>query len=223
MDILLLDNHLLAAEKPGGLLTQPSGTAGDSLEGQAKEFLRQRFSKPGAVFLHAVHRLDRPASGIVLFARTSKALSRLNQASRQGEFGKIYLARVEGRPVRDCAVLEDWLLQAEFCSRVVAPGTAKARLSRLKYSLLRADRDSSLLEIALETGRYHQIRVQLAQLGHPVLGDYRYGARQSWRPEMIALQHYQFSFRHPISREEITLQAKDESIKGVVRNKYSSC
>jgi 23S rRNA pseudouridine1911/1915/1917 synthase len=213
MEILFLDNHLLAAEKPGGLLTQPSGTSADSLEAQAKHFLQQRFCKPGAVFLQAVHRLDRPVTGIVLFARTSKALSRLNQSSRQRDFRKVYLARVEGRPPQNTAVLEDWLVHDDFRARVAAAGSAGARLCRLQYTLLAEGRNSSLLEIILETGRYHQIRAQLAQLGNPILGDTRYGARQRWLPDAIALQHYRLSFRHPISQEEITLQANDQTVR----------
>lgn len=213
MDILFLDNHLLAAEKPGGLLTQPSGTSDDSLEAQAKDFLQQRFCKPGAVFLQAVHRLDRPVAGIVLFARTSKALSRLNQSSRQGDFRKIYLARVEGRPPQSSAVLEDWLVHDDFRARAAAAGSAGARLCRLQYTVLAESRGSSLLEIILETGRYHQIRAQLARLGNPILGDTRYGARQGWLPDAIALQHYRLSFRHPVSQEEITLQAHDRTVR----------
>jgi len=213
MDILFLDNHLLAAEKPGGLLTQPSGTSDDSLEAQAKDFLQRRFCKPGAVFLQAVHRLDRPVAGIVLFARTSKALSRLNQSSRQGDFRKIYLARVEGRPPQSSAVLEDWLVHDDFRARAAAAGSAGARLCRLQYTVLAESRGSSLLEVILETGRYHQIRAQLARLGNPILGDTRYGARQGWLPDAIALQHYRLSFRHPVSQEEITLQAHDRTVR----------
>jgi len=212
MEIIYLDNHLLAAEKPGGLLTQPSGTAADSLEAQAKNFLKQKFAKPGAVFLEAVHRLDKPVSGMVLFARTSKALSRLNQSSREGKFSKIYRARVEGRMPAAAAVLEDWLVHDDFQARVVSPDMAGAKLCRLKYTLLTEDNNSSVLEIALETGRYHQIRAQLAHLGNPILGDGRYGARQLWSPNTIALQHYCLTFRHPISQEEICLRAKDDAI-----------
>lgn len=213
MEIIYLDNHLLAVEKPGGLLTQPSGTSDDSLEAQAKNFLKQKFAKPGAVFLEAVHRLDKPVSGIVLFARTSKALSRLNQSSREKKFSKLYRARVEGHLPMTTAVLEDWLLHDDFQARVVRPNTPGAKRCRLKYTLLGEDKNSSLLEIVLETGRYHQIRAQLAQRGNPILGDARYGARQAWSPDAIALQHYCLIFRHPVSQAEITLLAKDDTVR----------
>lgn len=118
---LFLDNHLLVLDKPWGLLTQPSGTAEDSLEAQGKAFLKERFQKPGAVFLEAVHRIDRAVGGVVLFARTSKALSRLNDAQRSGKLVKLYRARVSGQPQDAQGVLEDWLIHDDFQARLAAP------------------------------------------------------------------------------------------------------
>ncbi|NMA19560.1 MAG: RNA pseudouridine synthase [Lentisphaerae bacterium] len=209
LQILMLDNHLLALDKPAGLLTQPSGSSEDSLESHAKAWLKEHFNRPGNVFLEAVHRIDKPACGIVLFARSSKGLSRLNAAVRDRLVRKVYRCRVEGRLKQSAGRLEDFLLHDEHRSRVVSEGTPGARLACLSYKVLETGANGSLLEIILETGRYHQIRVQLAHLGNPILGDVKYGSTKShWQKDAIALQHFQLTFPHPIGGREITLQSE---------------
>ena len=208
MQILLLDNHLLALDKPGGLLTQPSAGNEKSLENQAKDWLKKEFSRPGNVFLEAVHRIDKPACGIVLFARSSKGLSRLNQSVRNRLVGKVYRARVEGIVRQKKGHLENFLVHDDYRARVVSAEMPGARLATLSYTLMESGSNESLLEIILETGRYHQIRVQLAHLGHPLLGDRKYGASMPWQKDCIALQHYRLTFPHPIGGKEITLHSQ---------------
>ena len=209
MDIVYIDNHLLAADKPHNLLTQPSGTDRNSLEAQAKLYIKQEYNKPGKVFLEAVHRIDRQACGIVLFARTSKALSRLTEQIRDGSCRKIYHALVSGRLPKDEGDLEDWLLHDDFKAAVVSPKTVGAKRATLHYRLLEIRPDNrSLLEIQLETGRYHQIRAQLAHAGCPILGDEKYGSQEPYKNGAIALQHARLTVRHPITKESITFEAK---------------
>lgn len=207
VEVLYLDNHLLALHKPAGLLTQPSGTDKDNLEDRGKAFLKDKFNKPGNVFLTAVHRLDAPVSGVVLFARTSKALSRLQEASRNREFEKTYLAWVQGRPPKDEDRLVHFLAHRSRRSEVVGEKDAKAKKSVLTYRLLKKEADRSLLQIQLETGRYHQIRCQLAAVGCPILGDEKYGAVIQYGAPGIALHHRLLVGRHPVSGESITIEA----------------
>lgn len=204
--IIYCDNHLLCLDKPAGLLTQPSGTERDSLEAQAKAWLKREFNKPGAVFLEAVHRIDAPVCGVVLFARTSKALSRLNEAVRNGACSKEYRALVSGVPRAKSATLEDWLMHDDHLARVVPKGTPEAHRARLSYELLDARQDGlSLLRVRLETGRYHQIRAQLAHAGLPIVGDAKYGSALPYRAGCIALQHYCLKVPHPVTKEMLVL------------------
>ena len=211
MTPLFLDNHLLVLDKPWGLLTQPSGTREPSLEAQGKEFLKEHFAKPGAVFLEAVHRIDRVVGGVVLFARTSKALERLNAAQREKKITKIYRARVCGIPKKSPGVLEDYLTHDDFHARVVQPGTPEARLCRLTYDVLETAEKTALLEIHLETGRYHQIRAQLAHAGLPICGDTKYGAPQDandYAPRNgIALISWEIAFPHPVTKDIIRIDS----------------
>jgi 23S rRNA pseudouridine1911/1915/1917 synthase len=206
-DILYVDNHLLALNKPAGLVTQPSGAHEDSLESRAKAWVKQTYAKPGDVFLEAVHRIDRPVSGVVLFARTSKALSRLNESVRERDLRKLYGAVVEGRPEPAQGRLEHWLVHDSHHARVVPAGTPEARLATLDYTVVKAESDQALVEILLHTGRYHQIRVQLAHAGWPVVGDGRYGARTSLPGAIIALHHRELTIDHPVKHEPLTFVA----------------
>lgn len=208
-EIIYLDNHVLVCDKPAGMLTQPNDSNDDSLEAWGKAVIKERFQKPGAVFLHALHRIDRPVSGLVLFARTSKALSRLNQAMRNRQMRKHYLALVEGVPAASTGMLEHYLIHAEHHAKIVPKGYPEAKLAKLQYRLVRSCQktNQSWLEIELETGRYHQIRAQMAQIGHPIIGDIRYGSRHNPVHGGIALQHYQFQFPHPITGEILQLKA----------------
>ena len=209
---LLLDNHLLVLDKPWGLLTQPSGTDEDSLEAQGKAFLKARFAKPGAVFLEAVHRIDRCVGGAVLFARTSKALTRLGAAQRESAIAKTYRALVCGIPHAQEGELEDWLVHDEHIARIARARAADARVCRLHWRLLETrPGDRALLEIDLETGRYHQIRAQLAHAGWPIVGDRKYGAPAEGNgapPNGIALVSWSIAFPHPVTHERVTVTTR---------------
>lgn len=207
MNILYEDNHLIAVNKPAGILTQPNDTQDASLEVALKEWIKIKYQKPGNVFLGVVHRLDRPVSGVVIFAKTSKALSRLNTAFRSKECRKTYYALVEGCPPTNSGVLEHDLLHDEHHSKVVSAKTTGAKHARLTYNVLKKSRSHAWLEIELETGRYHQIRVQLAAIGCPVVGDQRYGSREFFRQRGIALHHGRFEIKHPTQPILVELEA----------------
>lgn len=210
LNVLYVDNHLLALNKPAGLLTQPSGTSDDNLEDRAKAWIKEQYHKPGAVFLEAVHRIDRPVAGVVLFARTSKALSRLNEAMRQGQCDKLYLALVSGAPPAQEGTLNDWLLHGDHRAETVPAGTPGAKAAILRYAVRRQHGPHALLEIRLGSGRYHQIRAQLAQAGCPIVGDRKYGSFESWSPaDGIALQHTTLRINHPVTGDVMTFSAPD--------------
>lgn len=207
MNILHDDNHLLAVGKPAGLLTQASGTQQSNLEDLCKGWLKEKYAKPGNVFLQAVHRLDKPASGVVLFAKTSKALSRLNASMRAKETHKCYRTIVCGIPAIPQQTLEHYMTHGDHRSDIASAGTPGASLARLSYAVVSTQGTLALLEVELDTGRYHQIRSQLAAIGHPILGDERYGGRGWNFPDRIALHHYQLVIPHPISKELLVLTA----------------
>lgn len=199
MKPLYEDNHLLVLYKEAGLLTQPSGTDQDSLESQAKVWIKEVKKKSGSVFLEAVHRLDKDVAGIVLFAKTSKALSRLQKAQREQLFEKIYYAKVEGSPPKS-GTLKNRL---KHSSHRAIPSSSG------KDCLLHFERISQgILRIHLVTGRYHQIRAQLALAGYPIWGDQKYGSKLQW-PKGIALLHGEMSFPHPVSNERLRVQLED--------------
>ncbi len=205
--ILHVDNHLLAVNKPAGLLTQDSGTGLRNMEDWAREWVRVDKNKEGNVFLNAVHRIDKAVSGIVLFARTSKALTRLNEDIRQRNCRKIYHALVEGAPEKPEAELIHWLSHEHHRAEVCREGEKGAQRAVLRYRTLKRLGKLTLLEIDLETGRYHQIRAQLSAIGLPVAGDEKYGARQGSKRKDIALHHARLEVTHPTTREPITIQA----------------
>lgn len=187
------------------MLTQPNESDDPSLESLGKAWLKEHFQKPGNVFLAAVHRLDRPVSGLVLFARTSKALSRLNSSLRTHHFHKEYLALAEGGFLNKEGVLEHELEKKNFCSVVAEKKSQGTKKCLLKYHALQSIGGCTLLKISLLTGRYHQIRAQLAAAGHPVLGDRKYGSSSS--SEHLFLHHAFLSFPHPITQQPIQCRA----------------
>ena len=197
--ILFEDNHILVAIKPCGLATQPAPHDPRSLEEELKFAIKKAAQKPGGVFLHAIHRLDKQASGIVLFAKSQKALSRLNEAIREKRCKKMYRATVEGIVMPEEATLEHALVHASH-KAVVDPRHPEAKKSILHYRVLEKSNNTTLLQIDLETGRYHQIRCQLAAIGHPILGDTKYGSTMPY-PHGIALHHYQLEIEHPTKKE----------------------
>lgn len=203
VEVLYVDNHVLLVNKPAGLATQPIPTSDESLELLCKEWIKEQYQKPGNVFLHAIHRLDKPVSGIVLFARTSKALSRLNESMRSHEMQKVYLALVEGHLKDPEARLEHYLVHGDHYAHLATEKTPDAKRASLKYIVKEERNDCSLLEITLETGRYHQIRAQMAAIGHPVVGDSKYGSVKPYAKQGITLCHARFSFPHPISKEPL--------------------
>ena len=201
MKVVYEDNHLLAVIKPAGVLTQDSGRDEVSLEDEAKAWIKEKAEKPGNVFLHAIHRLDRPVSGIVVFAKTSKALSRLHEAIRNKQVTRKYLALVEGGPKESEGTLRHYLSHDKH----QAISSIEGKECVLNYRATKRFPEHTLLDIQLETGRYHQIRAQTSLSGFPIVGDLRYGAKTHWDGPGIALHHFQFQFTHPTTKEQITL------------------
>lgn len=205
--VLHADNHLLAVNKPAGSLTQDSGTGLRNMEDWAREWVRVDKNKDGNVFLNAVHRIDKAVSGVVLFARTSKALSRLNEDIRKRNCKKIYHALVEGAPEKPSGELIHWLSHEHHRAEVCREGRAGAQRAVLRYRTLKQLGRLTLLEVDLETGRYHQIRAQLAGIGCPIAGDEKYGAKQVSKQKDIALHHARLEVTHPTTREPVIIQA----------------
>jgi 23S rRNA pseudouridine1911/1915/1917 synthase len=206
--VLYEDNHLLAVLKPAGLPTM--GTPGDrpTLLSVAKEYVKDRYNKPGNVYLGVVSRLDAPVTGVVLLARTSKAAARLTEQFRTRAIEKSYWALVEGVVEPAAANLVDWLAQDERHRRmhVVGPTMPGAKEARLSYRRLSQVSGGSLLAVTLETGRKHQIRLQLAEHGHPIIGDLKYGSRRRF-PSGIALHARWLAVSHPTTGERIEFEA----------------
>jgi 23S rRNA-/tRNA-specific pseudouridylate synthase len=207
--VLLLDNHLLGIVKPAGLLAQEDRTGDPDVLTWGKAFLKRRFDKPGNVFLGLVHRLDRPVSGVMLLARTSKAAGRLSAQIRERTVGKRYLAAVAGR-IEGEGVLEGHLRKDRDRSRIVAGDEEGAKAVRLRWKAVHADRLFSLVEIELETGRAHQIRSQFAHIGHPLAGDVRYGSDLAFVPRRVALHALRFECAHPTRDERVVLHASPD-------------
>lgn len=210
IEIIYEDNHLLVLNKPAGMLTQPSGTEQMSLEEMAKQWIKQRDQKPGNVFLHAVHRLDKPVSGLVLFAKTSKALSRLQAEMRHKNTKKVYIALVEGVPPSSSGVLEHYLSHDDHRATVRTTPSPDAKLARLSYRIIKTKDQLSLIEIILETGRYHQIRAQFAAIGCPIVGDHKYGSHATYQPDAIALHHARLEIAHPITKELQVFEVRED-------------
>jgi 23S rRNA pseudouridine1911/1915/1917 synthase len=207
LEILFEDNHQIVVNKPAGVLTQPDDTGNESLEELVKAWIKIKYNKQGNVFIGTVHRIDKPVSGVVLFARTSKALSRLNDSMRQKQAHKMYLATVEGRVVDSQGTLEHYLVHDDYHARVTHSKDPAGKLCRLHYRVLDQKADTAVVEIILETGRYHQIRAQMSAIGHPVVGDRKYGSRQRHQDDAIALHHYRLQIPHPITGELQTFEA----------------
>lgn len=199
--VLFEDNHLLVVVKPANLATQPASGHADSMEDRAKAYLKAKYKKPGNVYLHAIHRLDTPVSGIVVFAKTSKALSRLQASMRAGKTKKLYKAWVEGILKEDKGELDDWLIHGDFRALKGREGEEGAKRCLLVYKVEKREKDKTYVEIELKTGRYHQIRAQFALRGHPIWGDIKYGSRLPYLEPGIALNHSLFSIPHPVSGE----------------------
>jgi 23S rRNA pseudouridine1911/1915/1917 synthase len=194
------DNHLLALFKPAGLLAQGDHSRAPSLLDLAKAWVKERHRKPGRVFLGLVHRLDRPVAGVMLFARTSKAAARLSTQFRTGSIRKVYLAVVEGVPLRRSETLVHHIERQGRLCRIVPAATGRSRKARLHFHLIDSVAERSLLQVVLETGRRHQIRLQLSHAGHPLVGDVRYGASAALESRQIALLAKELTIEHPTRR-----------------------
>lgn len=206
IDVLYEDNHLLVLNKPHGLLTEPSGTMQDSLYEQAKLYIKEKYQKKGNVFLGIVHRLDKPACGLVIFAKTSKALSRLNQSMREKHLKKTYTALVEGFLSQQEGEIISYLVHDDFYATLSSKNDKEAKYCKLNYHTLKKGKKTTLLEIVLETGRYHQIRAQLAYSGHPILGDHKYGSQMPFVKEGIALHYTRLELIHPVTQQNILFE-----------------
>ncbi len=211
--ILYEDNHILVFNKVPGEIVQGDKTGDECLAETLKAYIAQRDSKPGKVFLGIPHRLDRPVSGIVVFAKTSKALSRLSEMFRTGDMHKTYWALCCGAPEKETGQLTDWLVRNEKLNKsfISKPGATGAKEARLLYRLIgRTDR-YSLISVQLLTGRHHQIRCQLAAIGCVIKGDLKYGAPRSNPDGGICLHSREIRFVHPVKKEEMTLLAPPPS------------
>ena len=204
--IIFIDNHLIAVTKPAGLLTQPDRNTDESLIDQTRQWIKEKYNKPNNIFLGLVHRLDRNVSGVVLFARTSKAASRLSKQFREGIPKKYYKAIVLGKLEKKHNTLVHYLRKEKTLKTTIFPREAPtAKRSELSYEVIYSLEKKSLIEVSLSTGRFHQIRAQMAFIGHPIIGDVKYGAPESLPNQEIALHAHKLVFNHPISNEEITL------------------
>ena len=220
--ILYEDNHIIVINKKAGEITQGDRTGDEPLGDLLKAFIAQRDAKPGKVFIGIPHRIDRPVSGIAMFAKTSKALERLNAMFRDGDVHKFYWALVCREPVPAEGELEDWLYRIERQNKtyICRPENrrADAKLARLRYRLIGKTERYFLVEVQLLTGRHHQIRCQLSAIGCPIKGDLKYGAPRSNPDGGISLHARMITFVHPVKKEEITIEAPvPSSWKGVSR------
>ena len=208
LKVIYEDNHIIVVEKPPNIPSQSDKTEDIDMLTIVKNYIKEKYNKPGNVYLGLVHRLDRPVGGIMIFAKTSKAASRLSDQIRNKIFQKTYLAVVDGLPKSKSGTLEDYLYKDERnnISKVVNKSKKNAKLAILDYEVITYNKvkDLSLLKIYLHTGRHHQIRVQLSNFGHSIYGDQKYGTRG--KNKQIALWAYKLTIEHPISKEKMTFE-----------------
>jgi 23S rRNA pseudouridine1911/1915/1917 synthase len=210
LTVLYEDNHIIAVNKTCNEIVQGDKTGDTPLSEMVKAYIKDKYNKPGEVFLGVTHRLDRPTSGVVLFARTSKALTRLNEMFKSHEqIRKTYWAIVQGAPKVPEARLENWLTRNEQLNKsfIAKPGAKDAKQAILYYKTLVKGDHYTLLEVNLETGRHHQILCQLAAIGCPIKGDLKYGAKRSNPDGGICLHARRIEFVHPVSKQEICITA----------------
>ena len=205
LKVIYEDNHIIVVEKKPNIPSQSDKTGDIDMLTIVKEYIKEKYNKPGNVYLGLVHRLDRPVGGIMIFARTSKSASRLSNQVREKIFKKEYLAVVDGKPEPKSGTLEDYLYKDERnnISKVVKKEKKNAKLAKLDYELVKYNeiKNLSLLKINLHTGRHHEIRVQLSNFGHSIYGDQKYGKRG--KGKQIALWAYKLTIEHPITKEKM--------------------
>ena len=224
MDIIYEDNHLIAVNKTCHEIVQGDKTGDVPLSDMLKTWLKEKYAKPGNVFVGVAHRLDRPVTGVVLFAKTSKALSRLNELFRIGKVAKTYWTITKNQPPEPEGKLKHWIVRNEKQNKSVAYDIEKtnAKQAILHYRLIAQSTHYNLLEIDLKTGRHHQIRCQLAKIGCPVKGDLKYGAERSNPDGGISLHARRISFIHPVSQQSIEIIAPvpEDNLWKALTNNY---
>ena len=218
MEVVYEDNHIIIVNKQSGEIVQGDKTGDRPLSDIVKDYIKEKYQKPGAVFLGVVHRLDRPVSGLVVFARTSKALTRLNKMFADGQVHKTYWAIVEGEKVRgggsekvsdEWRTLENWIVRNEKQNKSYAyyHEVPYSKRALLRYRVLVHGEHYNLVEVQLMTGRHHQIRCQLSTMGCPIKGDLKYGAKRSNPDGSISLNAHRIEFVHPVSKEKICMES----------------
>lgn len=209
MEVIYEDNHIIVINKQPGEIVQGDKTGDKPLVEIVREYIKEKYNKPGNVFCGVVHRLDRPVGGLVVFAKTSKALTRLNEMFRDGKVHKTYWAISRNRPAQESARLTHYITTVEKTNKSTAHATPKpnSKEARLTYRLLGSSDRYHLLEVNLETGRKHQIRVQLSAIGCPIRGDLKYGDKRSNPDGSISLMARSIEFEHPVSHKLLRLYA----------------
>ncbi len=215
MKVFYEDNHIIVVEKEPNIPSQGDKTGDIDMLTMVKQYIKEKYNKPGEVYIGLVHRLDRPVGGVMVFARTSKAASRLSEQVRNKTLNKTYIATVDGKLPQTHGLLENYLYKDERnnISRVVKPEKKNAKLAKLEYEVINYDekRDLTTVKIKLFTGRHHQIRVQFANFGHSLYGDQKYGTRG--RGKQIRLWAYKLSFEHPIKKEMMEFESIPPFVK----------
>jgi 23S rRNA pseudouridine1911/1915/1917 synthase len=207
LQVLFEDNHLIAINKQSGDIIQGDKTGDEPLSEKVKKLLKKKYNKPGNVFLGTIHRIDRPTSGIIIFAKTSKALSRMNEKFRDNKISKTYWAIAKNNLSKTSGSLVDYLTKDQKKNKSFVTKNKEGKLAKLSYKLLNKLNNYYHYEIYPETGRHHQIRVQLSNMGSPIKGDLKYGAKRSNNDASINLHARKIIFEHPVSKEEITIIA----------------
>ena len=207
LEVLYEDNHIIAINKKSGDIVQGDKTGDAPLSDFVKAYIKKKYNKPGEVFLGTIHRLDRPTSGVVLYARTSKALTRMNEQFREKQVQKTYWAVVDSAPANDSGTLENYLLKNQKQNKSYVTKGSDGKHAILDFKMLKKLDNFIHLEIKPKTGRHHQIRVQLAHIGCIIKGDLKYGAKRSNKDASIHLLAQKLEFIHPVKKESITIVA----------------
>ncbi|MCD4835057.1 MAG: RNA pseudouridine synthase [Bacteroidales bacterium] len=209
MEILYEDNHIIAVNKKSSDIVQGDKTGDEPLSEKVKAYIKKKYEKPGAVFIGVTHRLDRPVSGVLIFARTSKALTRLNKMFLEKEVKKTYWAIVKEKPIKETDTLNHYIVRNQKKNKSFAydKETNNSKLASLSYKLIASADNYYLLEVDLHTGRHHQIRCQLAKIGCPIKGDLKYGFPRSNPDGGISLHSRKIEFIHPVQKEQVSIIA----------------
>ena len=207
LHVLFEDNHLIAINKKSGDITQGDKTGDIPLSEIVKDFLKKKYDKPGNVYLGTIHRIDRPTTGVIIYAKTSKALSRMNEKFRNNEISKKYWAIVKNKLPKQSDILENYLSKNNKKNKSFVTKEKDGKYSKLNYKIIKSLDNYYLYEIKPETGRHHQIRVQLSNIGSPIKGDLKYGAKRSNKDASICLHAREIVFKHPVTKEELKITA----------------